>query len=48
MVEETDKFLEKYYLPKLNQGEIENLNRQPIFTLNTTGKRRKLREGKKS
>ena len=26
-LEEMDKFLEKYNFPKLNQGEIENLNR---------------------
>ena len=26
-LEEMDKFLEKYKLPKLNQGEIEDLNR---------------------
>ena len=26
-VEEMDKFLEKYSFPKLNQEEIENLNR---------------------
>ena len=25
--EETGKFLERYYLPKLNQEEIENMNR---------------------
>ena len=27
-VEEMDKFLEKYNFPKLNQEEIENLDRQ--------------------
>ena len=26
-LEEMEKFLEKYGFPKLNQGEIENLNR---------------------
>ena len=26
-LEEMDEFLEKYNLPKLNHGEIENLNR---------------------
>ena len=31
-VEEMDKFLEKYNLPKLNQEEIENLNRPIIGT----------------
>ena len=31
-LEETDKFLEKYNFPKLNQGEIENLNR-PITNM---------------
>ena len=30
-LEEMDKFLEKYNLPKLNQEEIENLNR-PIIS----------------
>ena len=31
-LEETDKFLEKYSLPKLNQKEIENMNR-PITSM---------------
>ena len=31
-LEEMDKFLEKYNFPKLNQEEIENLNR-PITTI---------------
>ena len=31
-LEEMDKFLEKYDLPKLNQEEIENLNRPIIST----------------
>ena len=31
-VEEMDKFLEKYHFPKLNQEEIENLNR-PITSM---------------
>ena len=31
-LEEMDEFLEKYNLPKLNQGEIENLNR-PITSI---------------
>ena len=31
-MEEMDKFLEKYYFPKLNQEEIENLNR-PITSM---------------
>ena len=31
-LEEMDEFLEKYNLPKLNQEEIENLNR-PITSM---------------
>ena len=31
-VEEMDKFLEKYNFPKLNQEEIENLNRPMTST----------------
>ena len=31
-LEEMDKFLEKYNFPKLNQEEIENLNR-PIISM---------------
>ena len=31
-LEEMDKFLEKYNFPKLNQEEIENLNRHNIST----------------
>ena len=31
-VEEMDKFLEKYNFPKLNQEEIENLNRPTTST----------------
>ena len=31
-MEEMDKFLEKYHFPKLNQEEIENLNR-PITSM---------------
>ena len=31
-LEEVDKFLEKYNLPKLSQEEIENLNR-PIISM---------------
>ena len=32
-----DEFLEKYNLPKLNQEEIENLNRPITSTENKTG-----------
>ena len=35
-VEEMDKFLEKYNFPKLNQEEIENLNRPITSTKNET------------
>ena len=31
-LEDIDKFLEKYNFPKLNQEEIENLNRSIIST----------------
>ena len=33
-LEEMDKFLEKYNFPKLNQEEIENLNRRITSTRN--------------
>ena len=33
-LEEMDEFLEKYNLPKLNQEEVENLNR-PITSMET-------------
>ena len=35
-LEEMDKFLEKYNFPKLNQEEIENLNRPITSTKNET------------
>ena len=35
-LEEMDKFLEKYNFPKLNQEEIENLNRPITSTENDT------------
>ena len=35
-LEEMDKFLEKYNFPKLNQEEIENLNR-PITSMEIAG-----------
>ena len=35
-LEEMDKFLEKYNFPKLNQEEIENLNRPIKSTENET------------
>ena len=31
-LEEMDKFLERYYLPRLNQEEIENMNRPITIT----------------
>ena len=36
-VEEMDKFLEKYNIPKLNQEEIENVNRPITSTEIETG-----------
>ena len=41
-VEDMDKFLEKYNLPKLNQEEIENLNR-PITSMEIEQKLRSRR-----
>ena len=41
-MEEMDKFLEKYNLPKLNQEEIENLNR-PITSMEIEQKLRSRR-----
>ena len=40
-LEEMDKFLEKYSFPKLNQEEIENLNR-PITSMEIEAVIRKL------
>ena len=31
--EETDKFLERYNLPRLNQEEIENMNNSQVLKL---------------
>ena len=31
-LEEMDKFLQRYNLPRLNQGKIENINRPIICT----------------
>ena len=31
-LEEMDKFLERYYLPRLNQEEVENMNRPVTST----------------
>ena len=36
-LEEMDKFLEKYNLPRLNQDEIEKMNRPITRTENETG-----------
>ena len=44
-LEEMDKFLEKYNFPKLNQGEIENLNR-PITNMEIETVIRNLPENK--
>ena len=38
-LEEMDTFLQKYNLPKLNQGEIENLNRPITSTEIETDKK---------
>ena len=36
ILEEMDTFLERYNLPRLNQGEIENMKRSIINTENET------------
>ena len=46
-LEEMDKFLEKYNLPKLNQVEIENLNRHITSTEIETVIRKLLKKKKK-
>ena len=43
-LEEMDKFLEKYNFPKLNQEEIENLNR-PITSNQKSSSKKKPRDG---
>ena len=44
-LEEMDKFLERYNLPRLNQGEIENINR-PITSTNIETVIKKLPQNK--
>ena len=48
-LEEMDKFLEKYNLPKLNQKEVENLNRAITSTeMETLKKKKKIFQETKS
>ena len=44
-LEEMDKFLEKYNFPKLNQEEIENLNR-PITSMEIKSVKKKKKKRK--
>ena len=44
-LEETEKFFEKYNLPKLNEEEIENLNR-PITNMEIKNVIKKSNKGK--